>query len=148
MLRDKTHGAIPLGAADLPPSELAPLIVGLQIERVELNEMIDALRFRRDELAGQLATAKRLGEGQALKVLPPGRGKTEPSSSAIKSFVDAFPAVLDIKALQVESSRDLATADDRLGAVRSGIRVLLSLVEIQRDAEARRAEPDAPAEDW
>ena len=151
MLRDKTHGAIPLGADDLTPRELAPHLVRLQIERAELNAAIDGLRFRRDELGGNLRHAKASAEGEARRTLPPARGKTEPAATAIKAFVDEHPAVLEIKEAQAEVARDLAAADDRAGQVRSGLRVILTLIEVahrEADAAALDAQIAGAGEDW
>ena len=151
MLRDKTHGAIPLGAADLTPAELAPHLVRLQLERVELNTTIDGLRFRRDELAGKLRHAKASAEAEARRTLDPARGKTAPAASAVKAFVDEYPAVLDVKEAQAEVARDLAAADDRAGQVRSGLRVILSLIAVAHrtaDAAALEAKIAGAGEDW
>jgi len=69
----------------------------------------------------------------------------------VKAFVDEYPAVLDVKEAQAEVARDLAAADDRAGQVRSGLRVILSLIEVAHrtaDAAALEAKIAGAGEDW
>jgi len=154
MIRDKQHGAVPFGAESMTPDELAPHLVRLQAERAELNDTLDELRRRRDGLGRDLYHAKADAERRALEpgTLPTARGKDRPAASAVKDFVDGDAEVLAVKDRQTDLARDLATADDRLGAVRSGLRVLLSLIDVARerrerqDLDARAAVVDG--QDW
>lgn len=148
MLRDKVHGEIPFGAAGMSPAELAPHLIRLQGERTELNDELDKTRAARDAAAEVLRLAKIDAERRALATLPVAKGKDEPTASAVKDFVDGDTGVLAAKDRQSEIARDLATADDRLGAVRSGLRVLHDLIEIAHRPKAGSAGPSSGGEDW
>lgn len=154
MIHDKQYGAVPFGAESMTPDELAPHLVRLQGERAELNDQLDELRQRRDGLGRELYNAKADAERRALVpgTLPPARGKDTPAAAAVKDFVDADPEVLAVKERQTDLARDLATADDRLGAVRSGLRVLLSLIDVARERRERQDLDEraaaAAGQDW
>lgn len=149
MISDKTTGSVPFGAESMAPRELAPHLVRLQGERVALNDEIAGLRAMRDDLSRSLYVAKQRAERAALTTLPPAKGKDEPAASAVKDFVDSDASVLAVKEAQTEAARDLAAADDRLGAVRSGLRVVGALIEVaHRDVDEKTGRTTPTGEDW
>ena len=117
------HGAVP-DLSYLLRDELIQELVRLQGERVTLVAEAAELRDVRDRIAADLVRAKLDAEARALVDLPAGRGKDAPAATAIKSFVDADAAVIDATESRADAVRDLARADDDLGAVRSALRVV------------------------
>jgi len=144
MINEKT-GSLPFGAYEMSPAELAPHMVELQNTRVELNELLSALRIERDEIDKDVTAREQAATARAMATLPAARGKDTPSTAAVEKFVKADGAVVAAKGLRDNIARQLADASDQLGAVRSALRVCTVLVEIAH-RKADDAKPDG--KDW
>lgn len=142
-LEERGAGALPDDVYNYSGEKLGRVLVDLQAQRVKLNRDVRDARQWRDEAVSRVTKAEQQAEGEALTKLPPGRGKTTPSTAAIKEFVSAHPSVISAKEERLACSRKVAHLDDQLGAVRSGLRVVGQLLELEL-AKKRPATP----EDW
>ena len=131
MISEKRFGAIPTGAPDMTPAELAAHAVEMQNQRAELVVRLDELRQVRDTVKESIGAMRAQLEAKARTELPPARGKTEPSAAAIKSYVDRQEGIVSLKREAEQAARDLAAVQDQHDATRSALRVLGSLIQIK-----------------
>lgn len=144
MIKDKrpAYGAVPGDLDRLGAADLLAHMTRLQGERVALVGEAAELRDLRDGIGSDLTRAKLAAEARALAELPAGRGSDTPAASAVKSYVDADAAVLEVVERKADQARDLARNDDELGAVRSALRIVEAIhadrLEGRREATTER----------
>ena len=142
MIDSKGYGQIPANLHEMPVAELRPVLVQLQGQRTDLVDHLVEGREIRDSHTEIVKRAKADAERVALSTLPPARGKDAPAVSAVKSFVDADARVNAAVRAAADHSRLSADIGDRLGSVRSGLRVVDRLLETAVHGD------DLPSEDW
>lgn len=132
----------------MTPEELSVHLVALQNARVELTERLRQLRDAGDQCSDAVRAMRAQLLPDACEALPAARGSDKPSDAKVKAYIDEHALMSGLSAESDHVARDKASVSDRLGSVRSALRVVGQLVEIKlRRVDGDEAEPSTD-DDW